>query len=291
MNASWMTAVVLGSAIAVGCGDRTPENTETFEQTDPALPADSAGQPGTANMAEPSTNGASAHHQDDSTVVRRDTRPQNVPAPRRSAATRTPSAGAGATGTAGAAAARNTAPAPAPAARWREVTLPAGTAVPLELMTALSSETARIETPVRARVRSAVQSDGVVVIPAGTVLTGTVVDVDRPGRVQGRARLAIRFNEADLDGVRENVRTNPITFEGEQTKGEDATKIGAGAVGGAIIGGILGGGDGAAKGAAIGGAAGTGAVLATRGRDVELAAGTDITATLASPVTIRADVR
>ena len=139
------------------------------------------------------------------------------------------------------------------------MTLPAGTAIPLELMTALSSETAKVETPVRARVRSAIQSDGIVVIPAGTVLTGTVVDVARPGRVQGRARLAIRFDEAELDGAREDIRTNPITFEGEQTKGEDATKIGAGAVGGAIIGGILGGGDGAAKGAAIGGAAGTGA--------------------------------
>jgi hypothetical protein len=158
-------------------------------------------------------------------------------------------------------------------------------------MTALSSETATVETPVRARVRQAIDVDGDVAIPAGTVLTGSVIDVARPGRVQGRSRLAIRFTEAEMDGTREDVRTNPITFEGEQTKGEDATKIGAGAVGGAIIGGILGGGDGAAKGAAIGGAAGTGAVLATRGRDVTLAAGTDIAATLATPVTLRVAVR
>jgi hypothetical protein len=158
-------------------------------------------------------------------------------------------------------------------------------------MTAVSSETAKVETPVRARVRSAVESDGYVVIPAGTVLTGSVIDVERPGRVQGRARLAIRFTEAEIDGTREEVRTNPLSFEGEETKGEDATKIGAGAVGGAIIGGVLGGGDGAAKGAAIGGAAGTGAVLATRGRDVSLASGADLNATLASPATIRAEVR
>jgi hypothetical protein len=290
MKASWITVALLGSALAVGCGDRTPENTETLEQTAPALPPDSAGQPGASNTAGPSPNQSTAHHQDDSAVVQRDTRPQSVPVAPRPAARPAPSAGPAATG---APAARNAAPAPAspPAARWREVTLPAGTAMPLELMTALSSETAKVETPVRARVRSAIQSDGIVVIPAGTILTGTVVDVERPGRVQGRARLAIRFDEAELDGAREDVRTNPITFEGEQTKGEDATKIAGGAVGGAIIGGILGGGDGAAKGAAIGGAAGTGAVLATRGRDVTLAAGTDIAATLASPVTIRAETR
>ena len=291
MKASWIAVALLGSALAVGCGDRTPENTENLGAPAPALPPDSADQAGAANTAQPSTNQAGAHHQNDSTVVQRDTRPQNVPPASRPAARPAPSANSAAPATSGSATARNAAPAPAPAARWREVTLPAGTAVPLELMTAISSETAKVETPVRARVRTAVQSDGVVVIPAGTVLTGTVVDVERPGRVQGRARLAIRFNEADIDGAREEVRTNPITFEGEQTKGEDATKIAGGAVGGAIIGGILGGGDGAAKGAAIGGAAGTGAVLATRGRDVTLAAGTDIAATLASPVTIRAETR
>ena len=55
---------------------------------------------------------------------------------------------------------------------------------------------------------------------------------------------------------------------------------------GAAIGAIAGGGSGAAKGAAIGGAAGTGAVLATRGKEVELAAGADITATTANAVTV-----
>jgi hypothetical protein len=43
-----------------------------------------------------------------------------------------------------------------------------------------------------------------------------------------------------------------------------------------VVGGIIGGGGGAAKGAAIGGAAGTGAVLATRGGDVEVASGTTL---------------
>jgi len=279
MRASWMAIGLFGSVVAAGCGDRTPENTENLEQTGAAVPADPA-QATAEPSAEPSERGATVYPRNDSTVVRRDTRPQAVPPAARPAA---PVSRPAATASAPAAS--------APAVRWREFTLPAGTAVPLELMTALSSETAQIETPVRARVRQAVEVDGYVAIPAGTVLTGTVVDVARPGRVQGRSRLAIRFDEADIDGAREDVRTNPITFEGEQTKGEDATKIGAGAVGGAIIGGILGGGDGAAKGAAIGGAAGTGAVLATRGRDVTLAAGTDIAATLATPVTLRVDVR
>ena len=54
-----------------------------------------------------------------------------------------------------------------------------------------------------------------------------------------------------------------------------------------MIGGIIGGGDGAAKGAAIGGGAGTGAVLATRGDEVRLPAGTPLSVKLAAPLTVR----
>ena len=95
----------------------------------------------------------------------------------------------------------------------------------------------------------------------------------------------------EIDGQREALRTNALSFQGEATKGEDATKVGAGAIGGAIIGGIVGGGDRAAMGAAIGGAAGTGVVLATRGRAVTLAAGTILNATLATPFTARTAAR
>jgi hypothetical protein len=161
----------------------------------------------------------------------------------------------------------------------------------LELTTALSSETAQVETPVRARLRNAILVNGYTAIPAGTVFNGTVTDVAEAGRVKGRSHLAFRFNEAQIHGVRERLQTNPVAFEGEATKSEDATKIGAGAGIGAAIGAIVGGGSGAAKGAAIGGAAGTGAVLATKGKEVTLNEGADISATLADALTVRVPTR
>ena len=60
------------------------------------------------------------------------------------------------------------------------------------------------------------------------------------------------------------------------TKKKDATKIGIGTGAGAIIGGIVGGGKGAAIGAGVGAAGGTGVVMATRGEEVRLAAGTPV---------------
>jgi len=71
------------------------------------------------------------------------------------------------------------------------------------------------------------------------------------------------------------------------TKGEDATKIGIGAGAGAVVGGLLGGKSGAAKGAAVGGGAGTGVVLATKGQEMRLAPGADVTTTLTAPLTVR----
>jgi hypothetical protein len=182
-------------------------------------------------------------------------------------------------------------PPPPPAPRYREVAAGVGTELPLELTTAVSSETAVVEDRVTARVRRAVVADGVTVFPSGAILHGNITEVERAGRVRGRSHLVMRFTEVEIGGQRDPLRTNGLTFEGEATKSEDATKVGAGAGIGAVIGGILGGGGGAAKGAAIGGAAGAGTVLATRGREVNLAVGTEMTATLASPFAIQVEVK
>ena len=115
--------------------------------------------------------------------------------------------------------------------------VPQGTAIPLELETPLSSETTQLEAPVRARVRQAVIVDGIVAIPTGATLSGVVTQVERAGRVQGRAQLAFVFNRLEAGNVREDVNAAPVAYVAESTKGEDAAKIGVGAAGGAIVGG------------------------------------------------------
>lgn len=286
MKSQWTIAVLLSSAFVVGCSDRGAENAQNLEQNqDQALATDPAAadqvNPATPAAPAPSVDNSAARVDRNSTTGARATtgsRPaQPAAVPPTTARDVAPASPA--------------APLPPPRPQWREVTVPAGTALPLELMTAISSETAQVEMPVRARLRQAVVVDGTTVIPAGAILSGDVFEVERAGRVRGRSRIAIRFNEVDINGAREDLRTNPVIFQGEATKGEDATKVGVGAGIGAAIGGILGGGDGAAKGAAIGGAAGAGTVLATRGREVELASGTDIEATLATPMEVRVQAR
>ena len=174
---------------------------------------------------------------------------------------------------------------------YREFTLPVGTTLPLELKSTIASDASEVEDTVRATLRNAVTVDGLEVLPAGTEVAGHVTEAERAGRVKGRARLAFQFTSFRYDGERMSLRTDPIVQEAEATKGEDATKIGIGAGAGAVIGAVVGGKSGAAKGAAIGGAAGTGAVMATRGKEVRLEPGTGIPVRLAAPLAIRVRVQ
>ena len=177
---------------------------------------------------------------------------------------------------------------PAPVRRVaREVTIPAGTTLRLDLASGIASDSSRVEDAVRATLRQAVIVNGETVLPAGTELAGVVTDVDDSGRVKGRAHIAYRFDSLRYGGDRYDIQTATISHEAEATKKKDATKIAVGAGAGAAIGALLGGGDGAAKGAAIGGAGGTGVVLATKGKEVRLGPGANINTRLMAPLTVR----
>ena len=173
---------------------------------------------------------------------------------------------------------------------YREVTLPAGTTLPLELNSTVASDTSNVEDSVRASLRSAVIANGRQVLPAGTEVVGEVTNAERSGRVKGRAQIAFRFTSLDYAGDRYDISTESVSRMAAATKGQDAAKIGVGAAAGAAVGAIMGGGDGAAKGAAIGGAGGTGVVLATRGKEVRLGPGADVNTKLTAPLTLRVKV-
>jgi hypothetical protein len=304
-----MAAALLSTALVVGCNGRNNDNSQNTEQNQAAAPANAPAATDQTVAPAPPTQAQQPYSSADNTAVRpqssttaqrattgRDTaaRPaapaRTAPAPQAS----TPYNNAPAVSLPPRENASRPAEAAAPAPRlpeYREVTIPAGTALPLEMTSTISSGSAQVEAPVSAKLQNAVTINGETAIPAGTVLRGTVTDVERAGRVKGRAHISFAFNDATIRGDRENLKTNPLTFEAEATKGEDATKVGAGAVGGAILGGILGGKKGAVKGGAAGAAAGTGVVLATRGDEVTVNEGTNVTATLAQPLTLRVRIR
>ncbi|MEP7117705.1 MAG: hypothetical protein ABI880_08990 [Acidobacteriota bacterium] len=173
---------------------------------------------------------------------------------------------------------------------YQEMTVPAGTALSIELKTGHASNTSHVEDLVRGVLRRAVMVDGVEVVPAGTAVTGHVTAADQSGKVKGRARLALRFSSLVIAESPTAIATATIAREAAGTKKNDAGKIGIGAGAGALIGAIAGGKKGAVVGGTVGAGAGTGVVLATRGDEVGLAAGTAVSTTLSQPLVVRVRV-
>jgi hypothetical protein len=178
-------------------------------------------------------------------------------------------------------------PAAPPAPTFREVTIPSGTTLSIELRTGVASDTSTVEETVRGVLRRPLVVDGVEAIPAGAAVSGSVTTAARSARVKGRARLALRFTSVTVDDEAQPMSTAAIARQAQGTKREDAAKIGIGAGAGAVIGAITGGKKGAVIGGTVGGAAGTGVVLATRGDEVELPVGTTLTTTLTQPLVVR----
>jgi type IV secretory pathway VirB10-like protein len=171
-----------------------------------------------------------------------------------------------------------------------EVTVAADSVIGLQTETTLSSERARVEDRVEARVVRDVRVGGRVAIPAGTRALGSVVVVERGGKLRDRARLGIRFHTLALaDGTRLPVTTETIYRYGDAPGNGSAAKIGGGAVAGAILGAIIGGGKGAAIGATTGAAGGGAAVMAGDRSEAVFPAGAPVTARILSPVTITLD--
>jgi hypothetical protein len=130
---------------------------------------------------------------------------------------------------------------------------------------------------VLAKVTEDVKLGGRVVVPAGSEVRGKVVKAVSSGRVKGKGQLVVAFDHLAVEGDTHAMEASRIDVTAGSQHKKDAAIIGGGAAAGAVIGGIAKGGKGAGIGAVIGGVAGTGAVLATKGKEVELAAGTPVT--------------
>ena len=168
-----------------------------------------------------------------------------------------------------------------------ELVLDADSVIGLQIDTHVSSDSAEVEDDVQARVSRDVIEQGRVVVPAGTVVMGSVVLVEQAGQFRGAARLGVRFHTIVFgDGEETPIMTETVYREGESQGKQNAAKVGGGAVAGAILGAIFGGGRGAAIGGAAGASAGTAAAAAGDAEPAILAAGATLTVRLSRPATI-----
>jgi type IV secretion system protein VirB10 len=196
---------------------------------------------------------------------------------------------------AGAAVAQDSVASPAPPSP--EYVVAPGTRIPLGLINSVSTKSAAEGDRVYLETVFPILTNGRIVIPPGSWVSGTVTEVKRPGRVKGRGELYLRFDSLTLpNGVTRDFRARVGGIDGrggeefdkaegkirsEGNKAGDARTIGEAAGAGAGIGLIAGAANknyamGGAIGAAAGATVGLMAVLLTRGPDAVLAKGSTI---------------
>ena len=138
------------------------------------------------------------------------------------------------------------------------------------------------------------------VIPAGSIVKGTVTHIKRPGKIKGRGQLSIRFDSvllvngverklvAALQGIHgpglEKLNRQTETVEMDSTVGKDVGVVVGTTASGAVIGAIAGNGTGAGIGAGAGAAFGLLTTLFSRGRELILEPGTQFDLVLKRPL-------
>jgi hypothetical protein len=153
----------------------------------------------------------------------------------------------------------------------RDTSLPDGTEIQVRLANSVSSQTARPEDRVTATVVRSVRSGGRVAIPAGTTVRGVVRDAEPAQRPSKGGRLELAFDSLDMNGERVGIQSSVVSVGKDNL---DEKKAGLGAILGGVVGAVIDGKKGAVIGAVVGGG---GAVVASKGNNAELPAGTELT--------------
>lgn len=181
----------------------------------------------------------------------------------------------------------NAAPAPPPPPAFRNVTLAAGTILPVRITQTLDSATTQTGETFSGAIATDVLQDGLVVLPRGTGVAGRVVDAKDAGHFKGNSLLSIQLTSITRRGQQIAVSTEPFNKEGAGRGKNTAVKTGVGAAAGAVLGGIFGGGKGAAIGAAAGGGTGAGINAVTRGQQVQIPSETVVRFQTSNSISVR----
>ncbi len=185
-----------------------------------------------------------------------------------------------------------------------------GTRILLNMINSVSTKQALVGDRLYLETAFPIVSNGHIIIPQGSWVTGTITEVKKPGRVKGRGELQVRFDsltlpngttktfKSDLGSLdarqQETLKREDSKIKGPGGKKEDAdTVIGTTVAGGAVGAGIgaatghLGGGS--AIGLGAGAAAGLIGVLVSRGPDATLTRGSTVEMILDRPLIFTAE--
>jgi hypothetical protein len=182
-----------------------------------------------------------------------------------------------------------------------EVIVPEGTVIPIVITAYLNTRSTQVGDIVYADTLYPIWIQQRLVVPKGSSIRGTITEVVKPGKIQGKGQLAIRFNDILLpNGVKRDITAafRSIHSNGEEKidrKSETISKENAvnrqdvgiivgTTASGALVGAAVRGGSGALIGGGVGTAGGIATMLFGRNRDLVINPGTQFDLELKRPL-------
>jgi hypothetical protein len=176
---------------------------------------------------------------------------------------------------------------PAPPPPPPPLVVPAGASLVVRVGNTIDTKTANPGDSFTGVLAHSVAVNGVVAIPAGAGVAGTVVDAKSPGRFKGAGILSIALTSINVRGVPTTISSSTYTQTIKGKGKRTAVMAGGGTGAGALIGGLAGGGKGALIGGLVGAGAGTAGAAFTGNKDLQIPAESVVTFRLAHLISVR----
>src|SRR5580704_7633344 len=176
-----------------------------------------------------------------------------------------------------------TAPAPPPV---RQVSIPTGTPVHIQMIDSVNSATNHVGDLFHASLAFPIVVNGETIVPTGTDVYVKLTNSNSAGRLTGRSELTLQLARLDFQGKSYALSSDDYQEVGKSRGKRTAVGAGVGAAVGAALGGIFGGGRGAAIGAGAGDGAGFAGAATTENTQVSIPSETKLDFNLQHPVDV-----
>lgn len=165
--------------------------------------------------------------------------------------------------------------------------VPAGTSLIVRMGNTINTKTANTGDSFTGTLAQPVSVDGVVAIPSGAGVAGTVVESKSPGRFKGEGVLSVSLTSLNIRGVPTTIQSSTYTTSVKGKGKRTAVMAGGGTGAGALIGGLAGGGKGALIGGLVGAGAGTAGAAFTGNKELQIPAESVVTFKLGDSITVK----
>ena len=173
-------------------------------------------------------------------------------------------------------------PPPAP-----PLVVPAGTSLVVRIGETINTKTTNPGDSFTGVLAHSVAVNGVVAIPVGAGVAGTVVDAKSPGRFKGEGTLSVTLTSINVRGVPTTIASSTYTQTIKGKGKRTAVMAGGGTGAGALIGGLAGGGKGALIGGLVGAGAGTAGAAFTGNKELTIPAESVVTFRLGHSISVK----